>query len=198
MRSPLLLIAVLFLVCTSLVACDSNDNKLSDESLEEFTRMMSNTFGVFSLLSIELAPASTSEKANRPKDIYECPQGGQVDFNATNVGGENNTVTYALDLDDCNGLNGSLEYEIGGEFNQDVISLDITIDGNVTESCSVTFSQFNEKISADLTTGPTAIEFTLNGRIASTCGNESFACIFDADIFDTSNTSFFEDRCILN
>ena len=182
----------------TLTACDSNKDELSDEALQDFTDMMTNAFGVFSLLSVELAPDPTSEKSASSKDLYPCPNGGEVDFNVTNIGGDNNAISYAMDFNDCNGLNGSLLYDIGGEFTENGINIDITINGNIVESCSITFSAFNEKIVADLTDGASSFAFTVNGRISSSCGNEAFSCLFDNDTFDTSNTGFFQDRCQLN
>ena len=191
--------AVPLLGTLTMAGCDNTDNdRLSDEALEAFTGMMSDTFGIFSLLSIELAPASTSEKKNPLNDLFACPQGGEVDYTVTSVGGARDAVAYALELNDCHGLSGSLLYEISGSFSESLIDLDISVDGTIAGACRVAFTAFNETIQADLTGGPTSLAFTINGEIASTCHDESFTCRFENDAFDTSNTSFFEQRCALD
>ena len=198
MKKYLVLSCSILLVLAGLLsACDNNnDEGVSEEALQDFTSMMSNAFSVFSLLSLELAPESTSQKQPSPADLFDCPNGGQVDFNVTNIGGADDIISYAMDFNNCNGLNGALQYAIGGEFTDNNIEFDITVDGSITAECSVTFTQFNEKIGLTEPGTPSAgITFTLNGLISSTCNNEAFSCVFENDSFDTSNTSFFENRC---
>jgi hypothetical protein len=194
---PLLyLIGILVMATSFLVACDNqNEEGVSEEALNDFTTMMSNTFGMFSLLSIELAPAPVSEKSRHAADLFDCPSGGAVDFQVTNVGGDDNSITYALVLDDCNGLNGALTYDIAGEFTPSNIDLVLSINGEIEERCAISFTQFSETITAEASDENTVVLFSVDGRIGATCREESFACTFDNDSFDTSDTSFFENRC---
>ena len=192
------LLVALCVFSIALTGCDSNDDGdfTDEEALEAVSEMADKVFSVTGQLAFGIGTAAkTAEASSLP--VYECPEGGSVDYQLDLTGS-----SYTMAFDDCNGINGSLTYGVSYTVTDTVFDFDVSMDGTVTEECSMTFDLFQQSVGVDITDPENfTYDYTLNGSFSATCGSATvYACSFDnvsLDLESEDDDFLYTESCAL-
>lgn len=127
----------------------------------------------------------------------ECSDRGEVTF----FGDGTATSAYftlagAMEFDNCDGIDGSLDVDSEGPISGNVIDARAVFNGVLTaEACPVTFDQFTTDFTFT-TAGVITSTIIGNGTISATCGGETAVCVLDN--VDLEDTQAFEASCALS
>ncbi len=188
--SSVFFLTVTIAVAGSLIGCDSGNDgdELSAETSEAVAQTFSDAFTVISLAIAEVQVTKTQPNPKTANPQGTCPKGGTFDVNGSSeVTQDSFSLDVAVGFEDCNGLNGALSIDGSGLFTASNFYLDLMVDGSITgEQCSLSFDQFRETVSSDLTNGNTSL--TLDGTYRGACANDRFTCSFNEVNIDASST----------
>ncbi|MFK7847720.1 MAG: hypothetical protein AB8G77_20675 [Rhodothermales bacterium] len=177
---------LLFSLLILASSCDSSDNDDAGESFDQMGEMIGASFDVFGDIAVEILLNDVSKS----KPIYDCDQSGTVDYNSSSTAN-----LYSLVFSDCNGIDGNVDLGLTTNISETAFEFGLSLDGNLTESCSMTLNNF----SMGIVSNPNSTDedqILLNGAISSTCNGESFSCAFTNDSFsDADQNVLFEDNC---
>lgn len=204
-RSSHALIAALTLtLAAGLIGCDGNDNdggELSAETSEAIAKTFSDAFTGISLAIADLQNAKDEGHPKATSPAGDCPQGGTYSVTGSSEFGETSfSLTADVDLDNCNGIDGSVSIDGSGSFTQSNLDLDLIFDGSLAgENCSLSFDRFRETLSSDFNSGASTL--TLDGRYTGACAGDGFTCSFNEVELSTASVGSAEivrNSCRLN
>ena len=195
---------VLLFSSAMLVGCDGNNNdggELSAETSEAIAETFSDAFTGISLAIADIQSPKSQPQPKSASPVGECPKGGSYSVTGSSELGETSfSLTADIDLDGCNGIDGSVSIDGSGSFTQSNVNLDLIFDGSLAgEHCSLSFDRFRETLSSDLNSGASTL--TLDGRYTGACTGDGFTCSFDEVEISTSNVGSAEivrNSCRLN
>ncbi len=195
-RLSLLSLLVLLLCSATFVGCDSNDD---DEFDEEASIEVSAMFDrLQSALAVAFNPFSVG-KSEGPQEIIDCPQGGTVDVQGNTPGVSPGGFSFDLMMtfNDCNDLNGTLDYNGDGSFSSDFtqFSYDVNMNGELEAECTINYNNFGQSISTNTSTQEATV--TMNGSITASCDSGSVTCSFNGVTLDLNSDSddVFRNNC---
>ena len=201
---------LVLLLVGGLVGCDSNDDGGDTEAAvtelsSMFGNMQSALFLAFDPTILGAGLGSDIDAFDGPVD---CPQGGTLTVDAEGLTFGFTGFDFDLDvaLDDCNGIDGALDYTGSGSFalageSLSSVAFTSTLSGTLTEQCTITFDGFEQTIAVDGLDGETFDAFqsttTLNGSFDAACDSGSLTCTFDDATLDLAgdNTDLFLQSC---
>ena len=177
--------------CTS----DNNDNAVDQATLQEVETALSSTVNnvTAAVNDVEARQAAAvvrqqvttnQEPINVPPvaclDSGELRVAGQVTVDDTSL-----ALAATLSFINCDGLNGAVAANVEGirvvEADGVALEYDATLNGAVTNDCSLTFDQVVVSASRSAVAGDTT--GTIDGAISATCGPVSLMCSLEALVF---------------
>ena len=164
--------------------CDGNDNDEASQSFDQMSTMMGSAFNTFGAVAADIIITSSQKS----KPIYDCDDSGTVDYNSTGT-----PNVYSLVLNGCDGIDGTVNLGLVTDISETGITLDLSLDGNLTEACTMTMNNFSMRVTS---TQSGASEIVLGGGLASTCNDEAFSCTFNnSSLTSGSETALVEQNC---
>lgn len=164
--------------------CDSNKDADASASFDQMGTMMGSAFNIFGDVAADII--ITSSQKSQP--IFDCDDAGTVDYN--NTGTPN---VYNLVLDGCDGIDGTVNLGLVTDISETGVSLDLSLDGNLTEACTMTLNNFSMRVTS---TQSGTSEIVLGGGLASTCNGEAFSCTFNnSSLTSGSESALVEQNC---